>query len=82
MMATKATRAFVVAIAVGFVVCVLLTLLGVVLSTNPGVYYTFAAGVGVAFAVVVELVLELRARKSQPQKPQRSGEQTGTGGKP
>jgi hypothetical protein len=81
MMATKGTRAFVVAIAVGFVVCVLLTWLGVDLATNPGVYYGFAAGVGAAFAVLVELVLELRARKSQPQKPP-SGEQTGPGGKP
>jgi len=81
MMATKGTRAFVVAIAVGFVVCLLLTRLGVDLSTNPSVYYGFAAGVGVAFAVLVELVLELRARKSQPQKAQ-SGERPDSGGKP
>ncbi len=81
MMATKATRAFVVAIAVGFIVCVLLTRLGVDLSTNPSVYYSFAAGVGVAFALLVELVLQLRARKSQPQKPT-SGKQADPAGKP
>jgi len=81
MMATKGTRAFVVAIVVGFVVCALLTGLGVDLSTNPSVYYGFAAGVGVAVAVLVEFVLELRARKSQPQKPP-GGERTDSAGKP